>query len=153
MLAVLNCSFCAPRARAPECAAARASQQRGCSSALSAPHRSRVGAPAAAHRAPATHHRLLRRAGAAIRPADAAKRVGGRFSRIARRAVDSDGAGGALSSDGGATTDDADAPAAWLADDDDAEVCAASFEVTEAALRSLCHGNAPPPACTHEYCA
>ena len=59
-----------------------------------------------------------------------------------------DGAGGAVSDD---VADDVDAPAAWLADEDDAEACAAAFEVTEQALRSLCHGNAPPPPCTHEY--
>lgn len=154
MLAVQLGFACAPRARATACATARASHaQRACAS-LSAPHRSRVGASAAAHRASATLHHPLRRVGAAIRPADPVARTSGRIIGIARRAVDSDAADGALSNgDGVAATDDGDAPAAWLADDDDAEVCAASFEVTEAALHSLCHGNAPPPACTHEYCA
>lgn len=40
-----------------------------------------------------------------------------------------------------------DATAPW-ADD---EECLAVFEVEAAALRSLCHGGAHPPPCSHEY--
>ena len=151
MLAVLARHAPAPRARAPAGVAARATNAPRASHALSPTHRSRAVASAPLRRTSAALHHASPRGGADISRVDAAARVEGRVIGIARRAGIACRAGSGVDASSGAVADDDDAPAAWLADDDDAEVCAAAFEVKETALRSLCHGNAAPPACTHDY--
>ena len=154
MLLALAAQAHAPRASARAGAAARSAGAARASAHLSAPHRSGVSAPGALLRAHAAALVSPRRAAAICARTGRVIGAAAQRKRIAAgvaRAADADGADAAGGGVAGDVADDEDAPAAWLADEDDAEECAAVFEVSQQALRSLCHGNAPPPPCTHEY--